>query len=413
MTNENQMISNKLTIFLIAPNVSQQKGGEAIKALGIFQEIKKIHPNTVQITHERNEDEICNTLKLDDVLFIKDDPLTLFLWKTVVLRWFIDTWFSKKAIDLIENYVKQNQLDSTQVIVHQTEPNSPVLPRIIAKNFYNVLGPINGNIYYPEIFRNKESFKNKLRRILHFPSQKINSIFFRAVANSDLLLIAGGERTKDSMLAAGAKPEKMIECMDCGIKDEILDRPRIEHQGENFKFIHFGRLVFFKCTFLIIESLIKTKHRVLLDIVGEGPELERCKLLTKELDLENRVNFLGWYPHEELLDSLSSYRGFILPSIEDSNGIVVQEAMALGLPTICLDWGGPQLLIEHGVTGYLIEPKSKEFITDQIAQYLDDLAINGDLAEKMSLASRKKAELWRWSNVMKDWTGYYEKLLER
>lgn len=407
-----KMISEKVTIFLIAPNVSEQMGGEAIKALQIFQHLKQIHPQTIQITHERNGTEVRERLKLTDVLFVKDDWLAIFLWKSIVLQWFLDIWFAQKAIAIAEDYVSKNQLDPSQVILHYTEPNSPVIPRIVSPNFYNVFGPINGNIYYPKIFRKNENIKAKFRRILHMPFQKINSLFFRGVAQADLIFIAGGERTKKSMLVAGVPPEKMIDSLDCGIKDEILDRPRIEHQGENFKFIHFGRLVFHKCTFLIIESLVKTKNKILLDIVGKGPELERCQVLAKKLGVEDRVNFLGWYTtHGELLDSLKNYRGFVFPSIEDANGIVVQEAMGLGLPTICLDWGGPQLLVEHGITGYLIEPKNQEYIIACIAKYLDELAVNGDLAEKMSIASRKKAQNWRWSNVINQWTCYYSKLV--
>ncbi|MDF5719809.1 MAG: glycosyltransferase [Rhizonema sp. PD37] len=406
------MISEQVIIFLIAPNVSEQMGGEAMKALQIYQQLKQIHQNTIQITHGRNEIEIRRHLKLQDVLFVKDDWITIFLWKSLIFQWLVDAWFSHKAIAIAEDYVMKNKLDPSKVIIHQTEPNSPVIPRTISKNFYNVFGPINGNIYYPEIFRAKETFKTKVRRVFHIPFQKVNSLFFRGVAKADLLFIAGGSRTKNSMLAAGARPKKMIDSLDCGIKDEILNRPRVKHKGENFKFIHFGRLVFHKCTFLIIESLVKTKNKILLDIVGKGPELERCQALAKELGVEDRVNFLGWYTnHDELLDSLENYRGFILPSIEDSNGIVVQEAMTLGLPAICLDWGGPQLLVENGVTGYLIEPKNQEFITNHIAKYLDELAVNGDLAEKMSIASREKAQNWRWSTVINQWTGYYLKLL--
>ncbi len=48
-----------------------------------------------------------------------------------------------------------------------------------------------------------------------------------------------------------------------------------------------------------------------------------------------------------------------------------------------------------------------------MAQYLDKLALDGDLAEQMSLVSREKAQLWRWSSVMKEWTGYYANLLNK
>ncbi len=408
------MLSDEVTIFLIAPNVSEQMGGEAMKALQIFQELTKIHSNTIQITHERNKSEILDRLKLKNVLFVKDDWISVFLWKSVIFRLFVNVWFSKKAIILAEKFANQKGLNLRKIILHQTEPNSPVAPRTISPYFLNIFGPINGNIYYPKIFRKYETFGKLCRRIFHFPAQKLNSFIFQWAAKADLLLIAGGKRTEDSMLAAGVKPEQMVDSLDCGIKDEILNFPRIEHNGKNLKFVFFGRLVFHKCIFLVIESLAKTKNKIVLDIIGKGPELETCRKLARKLGIEDRVNFLDWYEkHSDLLDSLKEYRGFTFPSIEDANGIAVQEAMALGLPTICLDWGGPQLLVDHGITGYLIEPKSKEFIIDMMASYLDELAINGELAEKMSLAARQKAESWHWSQIMNKWTDYYTKILEQ
>ncbi|NJL44769.1 MAG: glycosyltransferase [Leptolyngbyaceae cyanobacterium SM2_3_12] len=385
-----------------------------MKALQIFQEISKIHPQTIQITHGRNEIEVRHQLKLNSVLFVQDDWLTLFFWKSVIFRFLIDVWFSRQAVALAQNYARESQIDPAQIIIHQTEPNSPVLPRTIAPNSWNVLGPINGNIYPPPIFKSQEGIKVKLRRLLHMPIQRLNKLFFKGLSKADMLFVAGDDRTKTSLEVAGVKSEKMVDCVDCGIEDEVLDRPRIHHEGENLKFIYFGRLVFFKGTFLSIESLAKTKHPIQLDIVGQGPELERCQALARKLGVEDQVSFKGWYSNRsELIDSLHHYRGFVFPSFEDSNGIAVQESMAVGLPVICLNWGGPQLLVDHGVTGYLIDPIAPDYITDQIAQYLDQLATDGALAEKMSMAARQRAELWRWSRVISEWTGYYSQLLSQ
>src|SRR5262249_28426081 len=156
------------------------------------------------------------------------------------------------------------------------------------------------------------------------------------------------ERTRDSLLTAGGDASRMVDCVDCGVPEGLLDRPRITHQGPNRRFVHFGRLVFHKGTAMIVRALACTKEAVRLAIVGRGPGLERCGALAAELKLGERVRFVDWYErHEDLIASFSNYRGMVLPSLEDANGIVVQEAMALGLPPICLDWGGPQLLIEH------------------------------------------------------------------
>jgi len=403
-------MENRMLIILIAPNVSEQMGGEAIKALQIFQQYKKIHNNTIQITHERNKSELKDRLKLDEVYFVDDNYVSIFLWKSIVFRLLLDVWFSKKAVKLAEKIAAERGVEGQVTVIHQTEPNSPVAPRAISKKHFNVFGPINGNIYYPKIFQHKEKISARFRRMMHFPLQRFNKIFFRNLSKADLILVAGGERTVESLIVGGCEKEILVETLDCGVNDRILDRARVQHKGENYRYIHFGRLIFCKCTVLIIESLLKTKNLVCLDIVGTGPELENCKQLVKDLGLEDRVRFLGWYSQADLFESFNQYRGLVLPSIGDSNGIVIQEAMAVGLPPVCLDWGGPQLLIEHNVTGYLIEPKSVDYITTKMAECLDKLGGDGDLAERFSIESRKKAENWRWSIVAKEWISYYDNL---
>lgn len=397
-------------IILAAPNVSEQMGGEGIKALHIFQELKKIHPETIQITHSRNRPELTNRLHLSDVYFVEDSWVDRLIWRSIVLRWLLNWWFSFKAVRLADELARQLAGNKQQVVLWQTEPNSPVVPRVLSKRQANCFGPINGNIYYPPIFRRNEKLMPRLRRIAHMPVQRVNRWLSRGISSADLIFCAGGERTRQSLRTAGCSDDILFDTLDCGIKDELLERPRISHEGENLRFVHFGRLVFHKGTFLIIEALVKATN-ARLDIVGKGPELERCRKLAVDLGVADRVNFLGWYTnHDDLFDSLAQYRGFVLPSLEDANGIVVQEAMAVGLPAICLSWGGPQLLVEHGVTGFLVEPRSIDQITDEIAKYMDVLAYGGALAESMSIRSRAAANSWRWSSVLRSWVGELGKL---
>jgi len=240
------------------------------------------------------------------------------------------------------------------------------------------------------------------------PLQRLNRLLPGGIKGADQILVAGGERTRSSLETGGCSEEILLPSLDCGIRDSFLDRDRVVHRGENMKFIHFGRLVFHKGTSLIIDSLTKTRNPICLDIVGRGPELESCQEQVRRLGLEERVKFLGWYTaQEDLFKSFCDYRGVVLPSIEDANGIVIQEAMALGLPPICLDWGGPALLIRNGVSGYLIEPKSLDHITTEMAACMDRLAEDAGLAESMSVAAREAAQSWRWSTVAAGWLATY------
>jgi len=395
-----------LLLILIAPNVSEQMGGEAIKALQSFQELKKLHPETLQITHARNRAEVAR-LSLKDVHFVEDSALAVFLWRSVVLRMGLDVWFGVCAVRLAEQ-IARDRKHQGRAVIHQVEPNSPVGPRILSNRHVNVFGPINGNIYYPPIFRGRESLSAKLRRITHLPLQRLNRLRQGGLKRADQILVAGGERSLVSLRAAGCSEPILQQTLDCGIKDELLDRPRITHEGVNLRFVHVGRLVFFKGTHLVIEALAKTQNDVCVDIVGRGPQLETCRALVQRLGLERRVRFLDWYAsQDDFLKTLPDYRGMVLPSLEDSNGIVIQEAMAAGLPPVCLDWGGPALLIDHERTGFLIAPASVEHITTGIAECLDRLSTEHELAESMSKAGRAAANEWRWSRLAAGWLASY------
>jgi glycosyltransferase involved in cell wall biosynthesis len=364
--------------------------------------------DVVQITHIRNQAELCKHPLSPRIDYLPDDWVDRLMFKSVVLRPFLTLWFSYRAVKRAEVLAKFS--GGTRVVIHQTEPNSPVHPRWTSNEFLNVFGPINGNIYYPKAFRKFESSSAKLRRLLHFPIQYANRLFSRGIANADLVLAAGGERTIDSLSAAGVPRSKIFETSDCGIPDAICRsaNPSMASKG---RFIHFGRLVFHKGTALAIEAVAKAGGGVTLDIVGRGPELNRCKALVRSLGVEERVRFLDWYEkREDLVASFVNYCGMILPSIEDANGIVVQESMAAGLVPICLNWGGPQLLIEDSVSGFLVSPEPLAEVVPALANSLNRLAKEPNLAVKMSASASRRAKQWSWNLLVKQWTAKYMSL---
>src|SRR5438034_5648437 len=113
---------DEMLIILIAPNVGEQMGGEAIKALQIFRELSKVHPATIQITHERNKAELSDRLRLSDVYYVADTPVALFLWHSRIFKWLLDPWFCRKAVRLAEMLAYEKRSTFVGAIIHQTEP---------------------------------------------------------------------------------------------------------------------------------------------------------------------------------------------------------------------------------------------------------------------------------------------------
>jgi glycosyltransferase involved in cell wall biosynthesis len=95
-----------------------------------------------------------------------------------------------------------------------------------------------------------------------------------------------------------------------------------------------------------------------LDIYGEGPEAGRLRRRAERLGVADRVRLLGQRPREDVLSALASADVLLFPSMHDPSPFIVAEAVSLGCPVVCLDVGGPPLLIA-GTTGEAVPPDGR------------------------------------------------------
>ncbi|HLL87905.1 MAG TPA: glycosyltransferase family 4 protein, partial [Tepidisphaeraceae bacterium] len=323
----------------------------------------------------------------------------------------LGTHFQWNAAKLASSLAKGHP----RAVVHVTAPISPVLPSFrVPHAAAVVVGPINGNIHHPEAFRSRESASDKLRWIAHGPAQFGHRALFRGKQSADVILVAGGERTYRSLRLAGCRDGQFVDSLDAGIQPELFDLPRAEHKGRNLRFVHSGRLVPYKGTDLAIRAVAAAKLPVTLDIIGKGPQFEPLKQLAQRLNVADRVNFVGWVPHDQMATTLQQYRAFVFPTLAEANGIVIQEAMALGVPVVTLDWGGPALLVTPE-TGVLVRAENEAQVVTDVAAAMDRLADDGDRADRMSAAARQRAvdEGYPWPQVVQKWLKLYEDAIVR
>jgi glycosyltransferase involved in cell wall biosynthesis len=406
-----------VSFILVSPNVSEQMGGEAIMALQICLELTARGARVHQVTHERVKAELDRNFPDIKVSYVKDTWVQKIAYRAgrlipllsaTISEPIISISFQRRAVRRVQSLLR----DRPESIVHFTSPVSPVLPYFRVPNATVVIGPLDGNIHYPPALRNRESIGYRVQRRLHPLLQLLNRALSSGKRRADVLLVAGGERTRRSLLTAGCREEQFVDSICAGVPDRLYETPRVTHSGRNLRFVHNGRLVAHKGVDLIIKSLKRTRNPIELDVIGRGPELDGLKVLSRELSLQNRIRFIEWFAdHRDLAEALRRYRGFVFPSLAEAHGIVVQEAMVMGLPVIALNWGGPSMLVTDE-TGILIEPVSEEHIIDKLAEAMDRLAEDGDLAERMSYSGRQRAveNGFLWSSVIRDWTIQYKRL---
>ncbi len=86
---------------------------------------------------------------------------------------------------------------------------------------------------------------------------------------------------------------------------------------------------------------------VRLDIVGCGPLARPHGAAREEIGLDGRVAFAESMPQDALFRYMSEHDALLFPSLHDSGGNVVLESLAVGLPVICLDLGGPPCFVDE------------------------------------------------------------------
>ena len=127
-----------------------------------------------------------------------------------------------------------------------------------------------------------------------------------------------------------------------------------------------------------------------LVLCGSGPLEDELRGLAAALNVGHRVLFPGFLGPEETAHTLARSLALVLPSQGEQWGLVVNEAVALGIPVLCSDNAGARdTLVRTGVNGFIFEPGNDE----GLAQLMRLLGDNEGMWRKMSLACHRFAPL--------------------
>jgi hypothetical protein len=124
---------------------------------------------------------------------------------------------------------------------------------------------------------------------------------------------------------------------------------------------------------------------LIYQIIGEGIERKNLEILSKELGISDKVEFLGILSHEDVMKKMSEADIFSLPSWNEAFGVVYIEAMANGKPVIGCKGEGIEDFVEDKKTGLLVQPKN----VDSLVEAIDYLLSNPDKAKEIGERARK------------------------
>ena len=163
-------------------------------------------------------------------------------------------------------------------------------------------------------------------------------------------------------------------------------RPR--PSGDNVQFIYLGALIQRKQVHVLIQAFALVNRRspkTRLTIVGGGDLESKCRKLASELGLQDSVVFTGLLP-EYPFELLAGSDIFVTASEAESFGLVLAEAMCLGVPVVACRVGGIPEVVADQETGLLVPPYDPESLTAAMTT----LASDPSLRERMAQAGRER-----------------------
>jgi colanic acid/amylovoran biosynthesis glycosyltransferase len=182
------------------------------------------------------------------------------------------------------------------------------------------------------------------------------------------------------MVENGCPPERIVKIPMCLNTGEFQFREVVPSR-EVFNILTVGRFVEKKGYEYSLRAIAQFKqHGVpfLYHMIGEGPMLDKMKALALELGIEQQVVFHGALMQDQVKAHYRQAHVFLLPSITAANGdtegqgLVLQEAQAIGIPVLAtLHNGFPDSVID-GTTGFLVPEKDPEGLCEKLALLAED-----------------------------------------
>jgi glycosyltransferase involved in cell wall biosynthesis len=292
--------------------------------------------------------------------------------------------FPNRAYKIAKKLMQNNHYDL--INTHFAIPTGPLGIKL-SKEFKitNILSIHGGDIYDPT--KKLSPHRNFILR------RKVKKI----LDNSDII-VAQSSNTRDNAISYYS-PNKDIKIIPLAYEPSSFNKiSRKDLNLENNKkyLIGVGRLVKRKGFDFAINTLSKLPQEFELLIVGDGPEKDNLLALANNLGVNNRVHLLGQLNEEKKFQYLANSDLFFLSSIHEGFGIVLQEAMQVGLPIVSTNNGGQKDLLNHGENGYLINYGNIKEASNKIQE-----ALNKNMKSKLTNNFNPKIVAKEYVNLLK------------
>ena len=270
-----------------------------------------------------------------------------------------------------------------------------------------IFGPVGGGETMPPQFRKSLPLFGKLAESLRNAGNRmvaLDPLMRETYARAQIIACA----TEETLAAIPARyRNKCIVQRAIGIEEpDASHNPdaRCGPASAHSQFLFVGRLIYWKGLHLAFRAMGRVKSEipgVNLCVIGEGSDRRWLKQIASHSGVANMVQWIGRKPRDEMRTEYQNSLGLLFPSLHDSGGMVVLEALAEGLPVICLDLGGPGSIVNSSCGFSLpVGQRTEDEIIEGLATAIRRFANDGNLRCRLARGALDRAVELTWDEAV-------------
>ena len=318
-------------------------------------------------------------------------------------------FFEKELNKLVRHRLGTGEFD----IIHRVTPVTPTVGSPLASwtKVPMILGPLNGGLpwppEYPQLRKQENEFLVPLRKLYKLMP------YYGATYRHLRACIAGSQHTASEIPTTFRGRRYLLP--ENGVNPATFTLAEgWTPPAEKFRFVTVGRLVPYKGLWLTLAAMRDSEllKSCELLVIGDGPDRGKLELMIRDFGLENSVRMLGHLDQKSLSAEMRSSQCFVFPSLREFGGGVVLEAMACGLPSIIVDYGGPRDLID-GNSGILLPMQPEAPMVESLRSSMERVVREPDLCKRLAgnALDRIRAE-FTWDKKAEKLTAIYRETLQ-
>jgi glycosyltransferase involved in cell wall biosynthesis len=244
--------------------------------------------------------------------------------------------------------------------------------------------------------------------------ERIFRLVERALAYATDMLIAVSNEVRDDLVELRVAPREKFEVIPYGFDpvervDASSERRTAQRAlaglSDSFVIGWGGRLTEIKRPHDLIHVLAQVDDATLI-IVGDGELHADVEQLARDLDVAERVLFLGY--SRDMRSWYAAFDIFLLTSLNEGTPVVAIEALSAGVPVVATSAGGTNTVVDDGETGFVTEVGDVDALADHVRRLRDDPELRARMGAE---GARRMRERFSSERMVDDVERLYRRIL--